>query len=280
MATALPPQVRVYGPSPWIRILFWGLFGPLSLGFVSLLFVPGAREAGYILAPLGVLLALSLHWLFSRTRLELSPDGIRACNPGQTVETSWANVSGVRPGGPQPGFTTNVPLEGKGADRLAAYSGLTMNGAPMYDPETLAWVAARRFIPLRSFGWHLKHGDLVSEVERFAPHVHLREALVAARQPKPAGAARKGATPWQRLAGVGVALSIVGLVALMVCFPKMGSHLYALILSLLFPVSALRTFLAALGMFRKGAVFMGVLLVLLSGMLLVLTVLPLAALLS
>ena len=277
MTTAPLPQVRVYGPSPWIRVLFWGLFGPMSLFFMATLFIPGMREAGYFLAPLGLLIALGVHWFLSRTRLELSPEGLRACNPGQTVETAWANVSGVRLGGMQPGFTTNEPMQGKGADRLAAYSGLSMNGAPMYDPETRAWVAARRFIPLKSFGWHLKHGDLVSEVARFAPQVHLQEALVAARQPGPPG---KKTTPLQWLMIVGVMLGILGLVALMVAFPKLGNHLYALMLSLVFPISAVRTFLAALSMFRKRAVFMGILLVLLAGVLLVGTVLPLAALFS
>ena len=280
MSTAFPPRVRVYGPSPWIILLFWGLFGPMALFFVATLFIPGAREAGYFLAPFGVLIAFSVQWFLSRTRLELSPDGIRSRSPGQTVETSWANVSGVRLGGMQPGFTTNEPMNGKGAHRLAAYSGLTMNGAPMYDSETRAWVEARRFIPLKPFGWHLKHGDLVGEVGRLAPQVHLQEALVAARQPKPAGAARTGDTRATWLIVLGSVLLAGGFVALIVHFPKMGHHLYALLLCLAFPILALQTFLAALSMFRKRAIFMGILLVLLSMVWLLSTFAPLGALLS
>ena len=30
-------------------------------------------EAGYILAPMGLVIALGVHWFGSRTRLELSP---------------------------------------------------------------------------------------------------------------------------------------------------------------------------------------------------------------
>ena len=277
MTGALSSPTRVYGPSPWICLVFWGLFGPLALGFVAMLFFPAAREAGYILAPLGVIIAFGVRWFLAGTRLELSPEGIRSRNPGQTVETSWANLSGVLLGGDQPGFTTHEPMEGKGAYRLAAYSGLTINGAPTYDAETRAWVVAQRFIPLKSFGWHLKHGDLVSEVARLAPQVHLPEALVVARQPKPPG---KKPTPAQWLIFVGVMLSIGGFVVVTSYFPNVGRRCYSALLLLMFLISGLRTFVAALSMFRKRAVFMGILLVLLSGVLLILAVLPLAALLS
>ncbi len=279
MTAALPPQVRVYGVSPWIRYLFWGLFGSLALGIQSFAFIDHSLKTACVVVPIGGLLLFATHWYLERGRLELSPAGIRARNPGQTVETSWANVAGVRLGGLQPGLITRDPMEGKGAYRMAAYSGFAMNGMPMYDPETRAYMEARRFIPLKAFAWHLRHGDLVSEVERFAPQVRLQEALVAAREPKPAGAVGKASTRENLLVGLCMALFVGGVIWVVIFAPMPGRHLYEIGMSLFFLISAVSTLLSALNMFRKRAIFMGILFALFSAMLFLSMVVALVAVL-
>jgi hypothetical protein len=162
-----------YGLRGWRRWLMWWLFGPLvAAGAVMVLPADeGTRMAGAVLLMVGLVTLCAWEWLLRRTVLQLSADGLQLRQLGYTLQTPWSNVTGFHAEPGRQGFILLQPLDGPGARRLAFFSGTSVLGAPLYQGPQAELLAARRFIPVEAFAWHLFHGTLASEVAALAPHL-------------------------------------------------------------------------------------------------------------
>lgn len=273
--------VRIYRVNPWSRVFVWSIMGPMLVILSVPLFVPGVREVGIFMSLFGVLVAVGTDRLVSYARLELSQAGVRARAFRETVETTWPNIARVRLDHGAEGFVTQAPMEGAGAQRMAAGSGVMMNGVPLYDAEQRRLMEERRFIPLKPFAWHLRHGDLAAEIQRFAPSLHLPEQLAAELLPKPPKPPR---TPAQRrklwLFWLTMAAILIPLILLGIFAPRLYRNLEALIWSVLLPCAALHSLHGAWQSFRRGAIFLGICLVVSALMLLCFALLSIGQLIS
>lgn len=178
-------EVRVYHISIWRYLVMWWFLGPfLLIGLAIMTFAePASRGAGGILVLLMMPFLLGWHWLARRTKLIISRQGLRTSEVGGGMEIPWTSITGFRGARGHEGFVTAEPIAGKGADNLAmsasAYSG--------FDEADLRLVAERRFVPMRAFACHLRHGDLRALIGEYAPHLkEAMNALDAPREPRPA----------------------------------------------------------------------------------------------
>ena len=162
---------RVYHVSPMRYYMPWFIFGPMILLFLLLVFDPKNSAAGILLALIFFICALGTQWLIGRARLEVSEAGIRLIQVGYTLETSWANITHLRMDRGREGFITREPMQGKGVKRLASVSSFGLDGASLYDSQQRSLLEGHRLIPIEAFVWHIKHGALGADLERFAPHL-------------------------------------------------------------------------------------------------------------
>lgn len=218
--TGRPPRIRRVKPwretpqkrlraQGWRRWLLWWIFLPLVL--VGLLLAPSADggAAGAALLTVGGTALAGWEWIWRRTTLELSVAGLRLRQVGCTLETSWSNVADFHAEQSHEGFVLAEPIDTPGARRLASFGGL----ADMHHGAEAGWIAARRFVPIAAFGWHLRRGTLAADVSALAPH--LAAAMSAARTPPSAPRAtpaqrRRQAMVWLTVGAVVVVSIVLG----------------------------------------------------------------------
>lgn len=166
-----PSRPQVFLVGGWRRWLMPVIFGSFALFGLLLLFAddPNTKTAGIVLAVFMLAIAAGGEWLVRRTRLEIGPEGVTLRQVGSRLDTPWSNVADFYGAWMRQGFVLREPMSGKGADQFAFASGLTMHGAPVYDEVQRELLAARRFIPIEGFAWHMKHGRLVDAVVAYAP---------------------------------------------------------------------------------------------------------------
>ncbi len=163
----------VYHISPLRRFCMWIVFSPLLLFFSILLFSSSRadREFGLLMCAFLGTFGLILQLLMERTKLTLSPAGVKLKQTGYKLETSWENIVGLRLDDGSEAFITGAPLTGKGASLLAWASNVGVAGAAFYDERQRELLQAGQLIPIEAFGWHFKHGNLAADIVRYAPHL-------------------------------------------------------------------------------------------------------------
>ena len=183
----------------------WFVFGPIILFFFAgaLLFPLPADRAGMLFAGvcfLAVLLFVSA--LVRYARLEVSETGIRLRQTGYLLEALWLDIIRLRLARGHEAFVTSKPVGGKGAGTLAAAANFTRPVVSFYDSEQRALLDEHRLIPIEAFAWHLHHGKLRGQIERFAPHLKadlaILDAPLASTAPREARqpASRPPSRPW------------------------------------------------------------------------------------
>lgn len=170
-------MLRTYGISPRRRNLMIGLWLILTLPLA----IPGVwlpEPALLVSALLITAIMLPIFLLSIRAaRLILSDDGIELRQLGLRVATSWDNVAGVRMVRGREGIVLHRPLEGKGAERMAASAGIRFRGASFYDSEQQQLIAEHRFMPIEAFAHWLEHGDLREALRAHVPALATAEAF-------------------------------------------------------------------------------------------------------
>ncbi len=164
----MPARARTYHVSPLRRWLLWLLIGPM-LGFLLVMGLTSDaadRAAFFTTAGLLLLILLPFHLIVSRTRLVLSETGARLHQAGYRLEASWTDIEDLDLTPRRESFITCEPMAGKGAARLARF-----RTSPLYDDEQQRLLAEQRLIPIEAFAWHLRHGRMREDIERFAPHL-------------------------------------------------------------------------------------------------------------
>lgn len=168
-------DIRTYHISPWRRGLLGCIVGPIILALLiggGLFFDSPDGKAMLVTALLIILIMLPFQLILNWTRLELSEKSVRLRQVGYTLETPWSNVAEIRLGRGREGFVTSEPIPGKGAARLARFSGLRVRGgARLYDEEQRALLAEHRLIPIEAFAWHLRRGTLRTDIARCGPRL-------------------------------------------------------------------------------------------------------------
>ena len=157
----MPPATeKVYGPNPRARNIMLGIWlliaGPLTaLGLIE-------RDSAILLTVLILsAIMLPIFWYALRaSRLILTADSIEARQAGARVSTTWSNIAAIRTQRGAEGLVLHQPMTGKGPERLATASGMSIGGAPMCDDERRQLLAEQRFIPLDGFAHCLHKGDL------------------------------------------------------------------------------------------------------------------------
>jgi hypothetical protein len=189
---AAAAKPRVYHISIWRYLLVWWVLGPfLLLGLTLPLIDPKSGGAAIAIACLIAPFLLVWHWFVRKTRLEISAGSLRLREVGGGMEVPWTDINGFRADRGHEGFITAQPMQSRGAENLAAYAGPMQ----MHDQRDLQLIGERRFIPIKPFACHLRHGDLREVIAARAPH--LREALGLIDAP-PAPAVPLTATEWRK----------------------------------------------------------------------------------
>lgn len=166
-------RVRTYHVSPLRRWLLWILIGPLIVLLLVLGLAGNAvdRPAFLVTAGLVFLILLPFQLIVSRTRLVLSETGARLKQTGYELTAGWGEIERLDLTRGREGFVTRAPMAGKGAARLAYFRFVGASSAPLYDEGQRRLLAERRLIPIEAFAWHLRHGAMRADIERFAPHL-------------------------------------------------------------------------------------------------------------
>ena len=209
---------RIYHISPWRRAVLWSLLGPFAaLGLA--LWVGGddaaTRTAGAVVLAIMTAFLAAWHWLLARTYVALTTVGVELHQLGMNMRAAWPDIAALSLRRGREGFIVRTPLEGAGAARIAALRGFGAFGAPLYDEEQRELLGERRFIPIEAFAWHARHGTLVREVARLAPHVSIGDEADV-----PANASRTGVA-WATVIilvaiGIGLAFADSGYLAMAV----------------------------------------------------------------
>jgi hypothetical protein len=151
---------RTYGVSPMRRNALIGVWLFLTLPL---------RVAGVWLPEPGLLVSAALIsatvvpilvLVLRAAHLHVNNDGIELRQLGLRVATPWDNIAGVRLVRGREGIVLHRPIEGKGAERLAASAAIRIRGASFYDAEQQQLIIEHRFIPIEAFAYWLEHGDL------------------------------------------------------------------------------------------------------------------------
>jgi hypothetical protein len=156
----LNPTEKIYGPNPRARNIMlgvWLLFA-VSLTLFGLI---DRDPAILLVAVIFSAITLPIFWyVLHAAKLVLTVDGIELRQVGASVSTPWGNIAAVRMQRGAEGLVLHQPMTGKGAERLAAVSGISVGGAPMYDEVRRQLLYEKRFIPLNGFSYWLHKGDL------------------------------------------------------------------------------------------------------------------------
>jgi hypothetical protein len=165
---------RVYRISPRRRAFLygsWALFAvPLLIGGL-VTGEPGLLVAGVLVS--AIMLPLLL-WVDLTAKLILTAEGIETRQVGARLQSSWANVAGLRLVPGSEGFVLREPMSGSGPQRFASASHVRIRGAALYDDVRLQLISELRFIPIEAFAYWLKHGDLRAAIARVAPDLESR----------------------------------------------------------------------------------------------------------
>ena len=162
-------KTRVYHISIWRYLILWWALGPfllLGLGLANFS-DEKTKGAGIAIVCLMAPFLLLWHWLARKSRLELSPQGVRLREVGSDLEVAWSEITGLRMDRGHEGFITAQRIEGKGAERLAANAGPMQ----MHGERDMQLIGERRFIPIKAFAFHLRKGDMRAVIIGHAPHL-------------------------------------------------------------------------------------------------------------
>lgn len=168
-------DLRVYRTSPWRRAVPRCVLGTFAaLGLVLAVGADeGDRSAGIAVVALMAACFAAFEWLLRRTYVALTADAVELHQIGMQLRAAWPDVVALSVRRGREGFIVRAPLEDAAAGRYAALRGIGAFGVPLYDEQQRALLAERRFIPIEAFAWHVRHGTLVQEVARLAPHVRI-----------------------------------------------------------------------------------------------------------
>lgn len=165
---------RVYRLSPRRRALMygsWAVFAvPLLIGGL-VTGEPGLLVGGVLVS--AIMLPLLL-WVDLAAKLIVTADGIETRQVGARLQSSWANVAGLRLVPGSEGFILREPMSGTGPQRFAGASQVRFQGAAFYDDVRLQLIRELRFIPIEAFAYWWKRGDLRATILRFAPDLEAR----------------------------------------------------------------------------------------------------------
>lgn len=163
---------RVYHISPWRRTFIWWLAGPMILGGVVCLPLPGeGLVLGGTLLGLGLAVGLFYHFMVSYARLIFTAEGVELRQMGYWLQAPWTQVAALRTQRAGEGLILAEPMISRGAARLSRMRHFSYQGAPMYDEEQRALLHEQRFIPIEAFAWHLRRGDMAARLRALAPQL-------------------------------------------------------------------------------------------------------------
>jgi hypothetical protein len=117
--------------------------------------------------------ALGMYLLIRHTRLVLSADGIKLHQFGWKLDTEWDNIAHLYDEPGAEGLVLHRPMSCQGAFKLAALRTTQIKGARMYSAEEIQFIGEHRFIPLTSFAYWIKKGQLRDDLARRAPGMTL-----------------------------------------------------------------------------------------------------------
>ncbi len=190
----LNPANKVYGPNPRARNIMLGVW-LLFAGSLTLSGIIERDPAMVLVAGIFSAIMLPIVWLaFRATKLVLTADGIELRQAGAHVSTPWSNVAAIRTQRGAEGLILHQPMTGKGAEGLAAVSGMSIGGAPMYGEDIRQLLHEKRFISLNGFSYWLHKGDLHEAIKARSTTLSSEPA----QAPDAASAAEK--TPRSRIA--------------------------------------------------------------------------------
>lgn len=164
--TMPPANNKFYGPNPWARSIMIGMWILIAAPLTALGLIE-RDPALWVTALIVSAIMLPIFWYALRTsRLLVTAEGIEARQAGATVSTTWDNIVAIRIQRGAEGLALHQPMTGSGAERLAAISGMSIGGAPMYDDERRQLLVEHRFIPLDGFSHWLHKGDLYQAIKQ------------------------------------------------------------------------------------------------------------------
>jgi hypothetical protein len=165
--------VRVYHLSPLRKAILLGVWVLFVLPLVVVgvwAQDPAALATGVLTGAILAAVFIPAAWWFPR--LALSEESVSRRNVGYRLATSWDNVAELRLTRGSEGFVLRQAMDDAGARRFAAAAASVriLPGAfRLYPGDVLELITDRRFIPLESFAYWWKHGDLGLEIARHAP---------------------------------------------------------------------------------------------------------------
>lgn len=179
---------HVYRVSPWRSRALYAVCAvftiPLAVGGLvsgESALLTTAVLASAIMIPIIV-------WALRMARLTLTPEAVELRQAGATLRSSWANVQEIRLVRGAEGFVLREPMESRGAERYATTSQVVIRGAQMYDADRRQLLAEKRFIPIETFAYWLRHGDLKEVLARYVPELvrngETEAAVTVARPPQ------------------------------------------------------------------------------------------------
>jgi len=252
---------RVYRLSPRRRAILygsWALFGlPLLIGGL-VTGEPGLLVAGVLVS--AIMLPLML-WVDLAAKLILTAEGIETRQVGARLQSSWANVAGLRLVPGSEGFVLREPMSGSGPQRFASASHVRIRGAALYDDVRLQLISELRFIPIEAFAYWLKQGDLREAIARVAPDLESRTDPSGGPVPGTQGPERPSKS--RTLLVIVLVSVIIGLSIGLNFVPpdtrRVALNVMMVPVGLAFAVIATRNVVAAVRLFRAGRVGGGVL---------------------
>lgn len=183
---------RVYRASPRIRrqlLLVWALVMLLPGALLVVGLATGDRSGVAVGILVGLLISavmLPIFWLaaWHYPRLTLAEGGVELKQLGLRLATEWDNVAAVRRSNGL-ALVLREPMTVPGAATQAAFGGTAVAGSPLYTAEVQDLIDARRYMPLKPFGYWLDHGDLAEELVARAPWLATDVAAAVAEQLDP-----------------------------------------------------------------------------------------------
>lgn len=142
------------------------LLGIEAVLLTGALIADSPRERFALLATAATTFCIIFPWIFvvGYTRLFLSPSGLEVRQLGYRLRTTWDNIQEIRLDRFCEGLVLRRPLESGG---LALKVGFLLPG--WYRGWQAEMVRSGLWIPLDPFAWHLRRGNLLEEMRRFAP---------------------------------------------------------------------------------------------------------------
>lgn len=233
---------------------------------------PGARGM-LVAAAVQIPFLLWWHWYTGRLRIELSAQGITHRQGGALVlHAPWSIVERIRIDRGHEGIIVQQPMEGRAADRLASIRGLWMYGQPYYDDEQRRLMGERRLIPLDPFGYLLRNGKLLEDLEEFAPAIAASTRASLAEQDRQKHLPRLPASPEQQMRNFWAVLVIFIALAFGLWLAmgpenvtaKVGDWVVTLIHAGLFPMLVVIAIWSSRNAFKAGSKTLGVIFALLA----------------